>query len=200
MGFTNKKRKVAVRRNAPRKAVKGKYSVKTFELLPLPRPSIELRGIEIKPTDLHKFLGLYFDQALKFLEHAAHALEKGTKWVEQFRRVAKPSTGIAGKHMRCFYISAVIPKILYGASIFLIPPSSGMRGSKTIITKLGRIQRIAGLYITAAMRSTANEIVDAHADLLPFSLLVDKLCHAEAIRIATLPATHPLHAHAQATA
>jgi len=36
--------------------------------------------------------------------------------------------------------------------------------------------------------------LNAHADLLPF-LLMNKVCHRAAVRLASLPESHPLHSH-----
>jgi ribonuclease HI len=47
--------------------------------------------------------------------------------------------------------------------------------------------------ITGAMRSTPNDLIEAHTDLLPFRLLVDKHLHRAAVRLATIPPAHPLH-------
>ncbi|ETW79491.1 hypothetical protein HETIRDRAFT_428025 [Heterobasidion irregulare TC 32-1] len=90
--------------------------------------------------------------------------------------------------------------MLYGVDIFLSPPSREGKGSKGMIEKLARVQRQAAIHITGAMRTTATDILDAHADLLPFSLLVDKKCHDEATRLATLADEHPLYRHTIAAA
>ncbi|GBE85287.1 hypothetical protein SCP_0704740 [Sparassis crispa] len=45
------------------------------------------------------------------------------------------------------------------------------------------------------MKSTAGDMLDAHANLLPFPLLVDKHCHRAALHLCTLPPSHPLHVH-----
>jgi len=43
------------------------------------------------------------------------------------------------------------------------------------------------------MNTTATDVLEVMANLLPFHLLVDKHCHHAAIRLATLPSSHPLH-------
>lgn len=45
------------------------------------------------------------------------------------------------------------------------------------------------------MHTTASDVLDAHADLLPMDLLINKHCFREALRLATLPKSHPLHSH-----
>jgi len=56
--------------------------------------------------------------------------------------------GVSAKHMRQFYISVAIPKMLYAADLFLIPGSEVGKGTKGFISKLVRIQRQATLHIT----------------------------------------------------
>ena len=82
--------------------------------------------------------------------------------------------GVSAKYMRQFYTSVAIPQMLYGVDVFILPPSSGSRGKMGFITKLARIQRQAAIHITGALRTTATDTLDAHADLLPFELLIDK--------------------------
>jgi len=43
------------------------------------------------------------------------------------------------------------------------------------------------------MATTLGDLLDAHADLLPIPLLIDKLLHQVVLRFATLPPTHPLY-------
>ena len=43
------------------------------------------------------------------------------------------------------------------------------------ICRLARVQRQALLVMTGALRTTATDTMEAHADLLPFDLLVDRL-------------------------
>ena len=202
VGFTRKKEKVKARRRVRTReeARRRDKQDKKFEYRALERPSIALRGTHIHPSKSHKFLGIIIDQELNFKEHAASALAKGTKWVTQYRRLARPSKGVSSRYMRQFYTSVALPKMLYGVDIFLSPPSCKGKGSKGIIEKLARVQRQAAIHITGTMRTTATDTLDAHADLLPFSLLVDKKCHDEATRLATLADKHPLHRHTLAAA
>ena len=47
--------------------------------------------------------------------------------------------------------------------------------------------------ITGAMKTTAMDALEVMANLLPFHMLVDKHRHRAALRLATLPVSHPLH-------
>src|SRR5882724_135671 len=85
--------------------------------------------------------------------------------------------GVSTKHMRRFYIMIVIPCMLYAADLFLIPQSGQAIRSKGHIKRLGRVQRQASIHVTRALRSTPTDSLDAHADLLPFQYLIEKLLY-----------------------
>jgi len=51
------------------------------------------------------------------------------------------------------------------------------------------------LHIMGALRSTMTDAIDACSDVLPFHLLVEKLMHRAATRLATLPQSHSLETH-----
>ncbi|KAJ7639655.1 hypothetical protein DFH06DRAFT_1001900, partial [Mycena polygramma] len=91
--------------------------------------------------------------------------------------------------------------MLYAADVFLSPPSCnrslsrlGQKPSERgVIKKIRTIQRRAALAITGALSSTATEVLDVYANLLPVARLVEKVRFGAALRLATLPASHPLH-------
>jgi hypothetical protein len=60
------------------------------------------------------------------------------------------------------------------------------------VTKLATIQCRAPIMITGAMRTTAMDVLDAHARLLPMAILIDKFRYRAALRLATLRNSHPL--------
>ena len=103
--------------------------------------------------------------------------------------------GTSDKHMRWFFISVAIPRMLYVADLFLVPGSGIGKGSKGFISKLAKIQRQATLHITGALRSTPTDTINTCADMLLLHLLVEKIMHRAATRLATLPQSHPLETH-----
>src|SRR6266481_8923400 len=46
--------------------------------------------------------------------------------------------------------------------------------------------------ITGALRTTATDIMEIHANLLPTELLLHRICYRATLRLAALPDTHPL--------
>src|ERR1700723_861786 len=90
-------------------------------------------------------------------------------------------------------LAVAVPRILYAADVFLNPgPTRRMRsnkagwGGRAVVRKLAAIQRRAAILITGAMRTTAGDVLDAHANLMPMRILIDKLCCRAALRLATL--------------
>ena len=59
--------------------------------------------------------------------------------------------------------------------------------------KLAAIQRSTALMIVGGLCTSPNNLLYMHTNILPFHLLVDKVQYQAALRLATLPNTHPLH-------
>lgn len=169
--------------------------------IPTPREPITMRGQRIIPTPSHKFLGVIIDHELRFKEHATYALAKGTKYVLACGRMARPTKGIRGRLMRKLYEGVVVPKMLYAVDVWgagLVKKGKGKknkgRGVRGFASKMARVQRMAAILITGGMRTTATDVLDAHANLLPFQQLLWKVCCCATLRMAMLPPTHPLYA------
>ena len=98
--------------------------------------------------------------------------------------------------IRQLYLAVAIPRILYATDVSLVSGGSKNKvGSAAVIAKLTSIQRRAALAITGAMRTTATDVLDAHANLLPMRLLIEKVQYRAALRMATLLSSHPLYQH-----
>ena len=160
-------------------------------------PALQLGATLIVPSAFHRFLGALVDNRLRFHQQVSAALAKGLLWVSAIRRLARSQYGLAPSLIRRLYLAVAVPSMLYAVDTYLTPISKPAgakrsRGSVGVIAKLSRVQREALVLITGAMRTTATDIMTVHADLLPFPLLVDKLCQRATIRMCTLPDSHPL--------
>jgi ribonuclease HI len=162
-------------------------------------PAITIYNCTIQPLKSHKFLGMIIDENLNFKEHAAYALAKGTKYTLACMRVIRPTKGMHGRAMKRLYEGVILPKMLYAADIWcsgLVAKGRGKqrggRGPKGFTTQMSRVQCMATTLITGGLRSTSNEMLDAHANVLPFQQTLRKICLRATLRMATLPDTHPL--------
>lgn len=167
--------------------------------IPIRRPPLMIGGHRLKPQPYVKFLGVLIDQGLNWKEQGAAALARGAGWLAQFRRIARPKFGVSNAHMHRLYLSTAVPRMLYAADIFLMPTRQGVtrskvpRGGQGVKSKLASIQGQAAVVITGGMRTSPRDAAEAHVDIIPFSLLVDKVRQQAAARLATMPGTHPLH-------
>lgn len=162
------------------------------------RPQLSLQGATVQPTAYTKYLGILVDQHLDWKAQHAHAIEKGTKWAAQIRRIARPNWGITPKYARRLYISVALPRILYGADVWCGPPSAESTSHKDarsakFIRQLTTIQRSGAIAITGALRTSPTDTLNTCAFLLPAMLIVEKWCYRAAIRLATTPPDHPLY-------
>lgn len=155
------------------------------------------RLIEVKRVA--KFLGILIDAGLRWKEQGAMVVRRGDDWVTKFRRVAQVTKGIPKRYIKQAYEGMAIPRMLYGADVFLTPTRVTVkkrkdeRNSHPIVRQLESIHRRAGIMLSGAMRTTAADIVNIHANLMRISDIVDKHLYRAAIRYATLPKNHPLH-------
>ncbi|CAA7270356.1 unnamed protein product [Cyclocybe aegerita] len=165
------------------------------------RPTLVIWGQRIKPSTHIKFLGVNIDQELQWKEQGAAAIAKGAEWLAQFRWMAKPAGGASFKHMRRLYLSVAVPRILYAADIFLTPEWKGTKqGGGVMGARLSSIQGQIANMVMGSMRSSPHDAAEAYTGIMPFHLLVEKIRFTAALRLATLPVTHPLHSAVKAAA
>ncbi|CAK5265676.1 unnamed protein product [Mycena citricolor] len=179
--------------DATRKRVKDTF--RTRRTAPMPRPDFKLGQHMIKSAKSVKLLGIHIDRELRWKEQRAAAVGKGMVWLTTVSRLARPSRGIRPEQIRRLYLATCVPRMLYGADVFLNASTSRARRSATrdILPKLRSIQRKAAILITGALSSTPTDTLDAHANLLPVHHLVTKTRHRAIARLATLPMAHPLN-------
>lgn len=110
--------------------------------------------------------------------------------------------GIPPEYMRRLYLTVVVPRMMYAAECYVKPASNfgnhetsyKGKGSVMISKKYKQIQRKMAIAIIGAMSTTAGDIAEVHAGLMPIQALINWTCQRAALRLATLPKEHPLHA------
>jgi len=146
-----------------------------------------------------RFLEVMINNRLNWKAQYATTLTKGQEWLIQFSRIAHTSKGVHAKYFCQLYLSITIPQMLYATDIFLTPKQNigknteNNKAKQAILTKLTSIQQQAAIMITGAMSTTATDALEVMANILPFHMLVDKHHHQAALRLVTLPTSHPLH-------
>ncbi|CAG8677706.1 1347_t:CDS:2, partial [Acaulospora colombiana] len=152
----------------------------------------------VKVVKSYKLLGILIDSKLTWAKHHDLVQARAIKWTALFKRLNRVTTGISLELSRRLYLGVAIPRITYAAETWFVPPyrltdaQKGL-GNIGLSRKLSSIQRQAAITITGAMRTTAGDALEAHADLYPIDILLTHVCYQAAARLATLPPTHPLH-------
>ena len=100
--------------------------------------------------------------------------------------------------MRQLYRAVAIPKILYAVDVWLTPVHRKLHTCKSsssvgATNRFISLQHTAALAITGALHSTATDILNLHAGLLPMALALWQACFQAALRLVTLPESHLLH-------
>ena len=161
------------------------------------RPPLQIADTTIEASKSVKYLGVYLDQHLTWKEQEAYATRKGATWAAQIRRVVRPDWGLTPKFARRMYTGVALPRILYAADVWAPPAYKKEQGTKPtankrFTTRLASIQRSGTLAIVGGLRTSPTDTLCVHADVLPAHLELDKACHKAAVRMATLPHSHPI--------
>jgi len=157
------------------------------------------RSTTINAVQVHRFLGVLLDPKLKWTAQTDRAARTAETWINLVRRLARTSTGISARGMRQLYLSIAVPRMTYAAEVWytlphkMHPLSKKRAGAVRFTKKMQSAQRRAAITMLGAMRTTAGDVLDAHAYLPPPHLLFLKALIRSATRLVTLPDCHPLH-------
>ena len=133
--------------------------------IPLPRPTLMLGNQIVQEVNSYKYLGIQIDHQLRWTEQEQRATVNATKWILQFWRLSRPSTGVNNKLMWQLYLSIALLKITYGIDTWYSPPSKLIgytknTGSVRALHNLQKAQRIATLAITGTLSVKLKMIID----------------------------------------
>ena len=107
--------------------------------------------------------------------------------------------------MRQLYLTVAVPKMAYAAEVWYTLPHktdplhTKRTGSIPFTRSVQAAQRRAMINMLGAMRTTAGDMLNAYAFIPPPHLLFAKELTRSAMRLVTLPTSHPLHGPVQHT-
>ena len=112
--------------------------------------------------------------------------------------MSKSANGLSTTGTKQLYNTVAVPRFTYGAEgwyTYLHKPESAAktRGSVAITNKLHSVQCKVAKSVTGGLSTTAGDIMDVHAYILPVDLLFCKLLFHATLRLCSLPTGHPLH-------
>jgi hypothetical protein len=126
-----------------------------------------INGKELKMLDEVKYLGVILDLKLNWNQHLQKIIRKTQTTFALVRRTCGRKWGLRPSMLYWLYTRVIGPFILYGSLIWW--PKVIQKNTKT---QPVRIQRMACLAITGAMKSTPTTAMESLLNLTPLDLLI----------------------------
>lgn len=123
---------------------------------------LSLDGVQIRFSEEVKHLGVTLDKKLNWNSHLDKAITKGTNALWVCSKTLGKTWGLRPNMVHWIYSAIVRPKITY-ASLIWWPKINEVTAQK----KLGKLQRLACISMTGAMKSTPSVALDALLNILP---------------------------------
>jgi ribonuclease HI len=155
--------------------------------------SITVAGTIIHPSPEAKYLGVIFDQKLKFHSHIKHIIDKGTKYALAIARIAKSKWGPEYKHLRRLFTAVAAPRIDYAAIVWHRPGDTTTAPTTSQLQTLASLQGKIMRAITGCFKTTAIKALEHETALLsPKWRLTNKIMQT-ITRMMTTSSKHPIH-------
>jgi hypothetical protein len=131
--------------------------------------SLVIGDITIEASSSVKLLGVILDNKLSFRNHVELVQCRGTKAALALSRISSPTFGLPHSYVRQLFQTVVVPRMEYALPVWYKPVSSNEDARRTgtvwVAKALGKVQRLATRLITGALRTTATDTLDFHANI-----------------------------------
>lgn len=141
-------------------------------------PELSLNGVIIPYSKQVKFLGVIFDSKLNWGNHIEYRIRRAITIYWQCRCAVGKTWGLAPKVMHWLYTAVVRPALTYGAIVWW--PRVKL---VTCRQRLARVQRLAAVAITGAIRTTPTAALDVMCGLFPLEIYIKKIAMETAYRL-----------------
>lgn len=143
-------------------------------------PTLNIEGVEVPLKEEVKYLGVTLDKKLTWGAHLDSVTKKATKSLWATRQLLGKTWGLKPKMTYWIYTQMVRPIILYGALVWW-----GRTKQANAVTKLSKVQRLACISITGAMKTTPTAGLEALLNLIPLHLAIQEEAARQALSIMT---------------
>ena len=137
-------------------------------------------GEELERSNQVKYLGVILDSKLNWRAHLESKCSKAVATFCQCRRIVGKTWGITPKIAHWIYIAVIRPMLTYAAVVWW--PRVEL---KTAITTLGRVQRLACMAITGAIRTTPTAAMEILLGLPPLDTYVKSVAMNTCYRLSS---------------
>lgn len=130
---------------------------------------IQLNGITMEMSNETKYLGIILDRELKWTSHIQEKVRIASMSFMACKGLMGKKWGLKPKMIKYIYTAIIKPSITYGAFVWW--PRVNV---KSACKELAKVQRLASLCITGAMRSTPSVALDVLLNLPPLQFQIEK--------------------------
>ena len=152
--------------------------------------SVQINGVTISASNEARYLGVIFDQQLRFHSHLQQAIKRGTNAALALKSIGKCSWGAPYQYVRQLYQSTIVSRTDYGAIIWHRPNDSLQPSTQA--SKLDKVQRLAMRAILGCFRTTPTIAMEVESCLMPTWLRLQKKVLLSATRMKSLSIHHPI--------
>ena len=156
------------------------------------KASVTINGVTIKPSNEAKYLGVIFDQELRFKSHLQHVVKKGTNAAMALSSIAKSTWGAPYTYVRQLFQAVVVPRTDYAAIIWHRPKDDGSTAGNIQIRKLITVQRLAMKAILRCYRTTPTAAMEVEIGLQPPWIRLQTKILLATTRMQSLSMRHPI--------
>ncbi|XP_060524731.1 uncharacterized protein LOC132701080 [Cylas formicarius] len=142
--------------------------------------NISMDGVPLSASGSVKYLGVWLDSKLTFQEHIRSRTRSAFGALWACRRAVGGTWGLGPKIMQWIYGTMVVPMLTHGAVAWW--PGTRRAGARLV---LDRLQRLACLCITGAMRTAPTRALEALVGLPSLADRVQMEAARTAVRLAS---------------
>ncbi|XP_061725440.1 uncharacterized protein LOC133531320 [Cydia pomonella] len=130
---------------------------------------IKIQDIELEMVDEIKYLGVTLDRTLRYRTHIKEQSAKAIRTLYQCKRAVGKNWGLKPGMIYWIYKAVILPRVLYGAVVWW-----HRAHIKEYQRDLTKVQRLACLMMTGAMRTTPTHAMEVMLGLKPLWIEVEK--------------------------
>jgi len=157
------------------------------------KASITINGFAVKASTEAKYLGVIFDQQLRFKTHLQYVVKKGTSAALTLSSIAKCTWGAPYKYVRQIFQAVVASRMDYAAIVWHHPKADGSTANSAQVRRLTTVQRIAMKAILGCHRTTSTAAMEIETELPPAWIRLQTKVLLATNRMRTLSSRNPIH-------
>jgi ribonuclease HI len=148
-------------------------------------------GTQIEPSEEGKYLGLIFDEKLKFNSNTSYRAKKGTRLALAMASVSRSTGGTTFPYVKRLYDAVVKPSTQYAAIVWH-RPGDRKSPAQTQIKTLTTIQQRAMNAMLSTFRTTPTHLLHHESETIPVHLSLENQILKSLTRMQTTSPNHPI--------